>query len=79
MLLEIARRLGVALRGVPFVGDSWRDVEAARAAGASPVLVRTGYGRRTLAADHDLRQVEIHDDLARFVDAFLARNAGDAP
>lgn len=79
MLQEIARRLDVELRGVPYVGDSWRDVEAGRAAGAAPVLVRTGNGRATLAAGHDLRGVEVHDDLAGFVDAFLARNAGDAP
>lgn len=79
MLLEIARRLDVELRDVPYVGDSWRDVEAARAAGASPVLVRTGNGRATLAAGHDLGGVEVRDDLADFVDAFLARSQADAP
>lgn len=79
MLLEVARRLDIELAGVPYVGDSWRDIQAARAAGATPVLVRTGHGRATVAADHNLHGVEVHDDLARFVDAFLARRESDAP
>lgn len=77
MLLEIAARLGVALDGVPYVGDSGRDVEAARAAGARPVLVRTGNGEATLAAGHDLGDVAVYDDLSAFADAWLA--AGVAP
>ena len=76
MLLEIARRLDVDLNGVPYVGDSRRDLEAARAAGATPVLVRTGNGERTLAAGGDLADVAVHDDLAAFVDAWLAEHAG---
>lgn len=39
MLLEAARDFGVSLAGVPFVGDKASDVDAARAAGAEPVLV----------------------------------------
>lgn len=71
MLLEIARRCDADLSRVPFVGDSVRDIEAARAAGARPVLVRTGYGRETERSGTDLSDVEIHDDLATFVDAYL--------
>ena len=52
MLLEIARRMNVELEGVPMVGDSLRDLQAAAAAGAKPVLVLTGKGRRTRAAGH---------------------------
>ncbi len=74
MLLEIAEEAGVALTGVPYVGDSWRDVEAARAAGATPVLVRTGCGART-EAEHDLADVAVHDDLAGFAEAFLRQGA----
>ena len=44
MLLEISDRLGIGLSGVPVVGDSLRDLEAAAAAGAMPVLVKTGQG-----------------------------------
>ena len=47
MLLEVARRFNVALNDVFMVGDAQRDLEAAAAAGAKPVLVLTGKGERT--------------------------------
>jgi D-glycero-D-manno-heptose 1,7-bisphosphate phosphatase len=47
LLREIAARLEVELKGVPMVGDSMRDVEAAAAVGAQPYLVLTGKGRKT--------------------------------
>lgn len=75
MLLEIADRLHTDLADVPFVGDSWRDIEAARAAGAMPVLVRTGNGQATLAGDTDLDNVQVFTDLAAFVDAWLVAGA----
>ena len=78
MLEEIARRLGITLTGVPFVGDSCRDVAAARAAGAMPVLVRTGNGEATLAAGEDLADVSVYPDLAAFVDAWLAIHSEEA-
>lgn len=74
MLLEIADGLGVALADVPYVGDSWRDVQAAHAAGATPVLVRTGHGACT-EAEHDLTGLTVYDDLAAFADAWLAQRA----
>ena len=74
MLLDIAGRLRVSLDGVPVIGDSLRDVQAAHSAGARPILVRTGNGERTLAEDlHDLPEgTEVHTDLAGAVDALLA-------
>ena len=72
MLRDIARRLQLALEGVPFVGDSWSDVLAARTAGASPVLVRSGKGRDTETRHrHDLQDVAVYDDLAAFVSDWL--------
>ncbi len=47
MLLDLGKRLNLNLENVPAVGDSLRDIEAARAAKAKPVLVRTGNGQRT--------------------------------
>lgn len=44
-----AEQFGIDLRGVPAVGDSFRDIEAALAVGAKPILVETGKGQRTLA------------------------------
>lgn len=45
MLLAQAAFFGTDLAGVPFIGDNLIDIQAARRAGASPVLVRTGKGR----------------------------------
>ena len=64
MLLEIARRFNVALAGVPAIGDSLRDLQAAGAAGARPILVLTGKGERTLAAGGLPAGTEVHKDLA---------------
>lgn len=47
MFLDIARRFEINLQGVPAVGDSLRDLQAAAAAGCQPWLVRTGNGKRT--------------------------------
>ena len=71
MLLDIATRLRLSLDDVYFVGDKIIDVEAARAAGARPVLVRTGYGRKTIEKNPDLSDVEIFDDLADAADALI--------
>jgi D-glycero-D-manno-heptose 1,7-bisphosphate phosphatase len=72
MFVDIARRLGVSLDKAYAVGDSVRDVEAARAAHARPVLVRTGNGRK---AEKDLkgqlRDVAVYDDLAAFAAAVI--------
>ena len=48
MFLEIARRYNTDLGGVPCVGDSLRDLEAAAAVGGQPILVLTGKGQKTL-------------------------------
>lgn len=80
---ELARRLKVNLGGIPAVGDSTRDLEAAAAAGASPVLVRTGKGAETLEAvrdgdDERLKQVPVYDDLASFVDHHMLGDSNRA-
>ena len=64
MLLEIAERFNVALAGVPAIGDSLRDLQAASAAGARPILVLTGKGEQTLKAGGLPEGTEIHQDLA---------------
>ncbi|MGB0711929.1 MAG: D-glycero-beta-D-manno-heptose 1,7-bisphosphate 7-phosphatase [Gammaproteobacteria bacterium] len=71
MFNSVARRLNVSLEGVPALGDSLRDLQAARAAGADPFLVRTGKGMRTLENPEHLLGVPVYDDLSAFVDALL--------
>lgn len=74
MLQDIARRLGIGLEGVPFVGDSASDLEAARAAGARPVLVLSGKGRRTKKEQLG-PEVEVFEDLAAFTAYELGRES----
>lgn len=68
LLRQAERDLGVALEGVPFVGDKPSDVQAARAVGARPILVRTGQASADTLAAND---VEVFDDLAAAVTALL--------
>ncbi|MCP5420765.1 MAG: D-glycero-beta-D-manno-heptose 1,7-bisphosphate 7-phosphatase [Gammaproteobacteria bacterium] len=74
MLEDVARRLHIDLQGVPMIGDSLKDIQAAQAVGARAILVRTGNGERTLTKlDRKLR-VEIFADLAEAVDTLLAED-----
>jgi len=66
MLHEIAQRLNVSLEGVHAVGDAQRDVEAAAAAGARPVLVLTGKGKATRDAGGLPEGTLVFPDLAAF-------------
>lgn len=76
LLHAIARELDTRLEGVPFIGDSMKDIEAAEAVGAQPVLVLTGKGETTRASLGD-RDVPVHADLAAAVDALLKQDKGD--
>lgn len=69
---EITERLKVNLNGVYAVGDSERDVVAARLASARPVLVRTGKGKRALKKSKALANVPVFEDLAAFTEALLS-------
>lgn len=71
LLLDIARRYETKLDRVPVVGHTLADVEAARAVGARPVLVRTGKGKRTLRANQLPEDTLVFDSLAGFTEALL--------
>ncbi|HEV3009412.1 MAG TPA: D-glycero-beta-D-manno-heptose 1,7-bisphosphate 7-phosphatase [Burkholderiales bacterium] len=66
MLLEVGRRFNVALDDVHMVGDAQRDLEAAAAAGAKPVLVLTGKGAHTRDAGKLPSGTLVFPDLAAF-------------
>jgi len=68
---QLEKRLNIKLQGIPAVGDSLRDIQSARTAGASPVLVRTGKGERTLADGEDLQGVPVYANLAEYVNQLL--------
>ncbi len=71
MYEQIAQRLGTSLQGVPVIGDSLRDLQAAHAVAASPVLVKTGKGERTQQKGEGLEGIPVYADLADAVDALL--------
>lgn len=73
LYLQLSRHYGVPLDGVPVVGDSERDLVAARAVNARPILVLTGKGANTVA---ELQQrgdrVETFADLDAAAAALIA-------
>jgi D-glycero-D-manno-heptose 1,7-bisphosphate phosphatase len=68
MLLEVARRFNVSLKDTYMVGDARKDLEAAIAAGARPVLVLTGKGRRTRDEGNLPPGTQVFADLAAFAE-----------
>ncbi|MDD5037655.1 MAG: D-glycero-beta-D-manno-heptose 1,7-bisphosphate 7-phosphatase [Methylococcaceae bacterium] len=51
---QFTRQYPMDLSGVPAVGDSLRDIQAALRAGAEAILVETGKGKKTLRRNPDL-------------------------
>ena len=73
LLLEIRERLGVEIDKAVFVGDSFRDIQAANAAGTSAILVKSGKGRKTISAHQSqLAGVPIVENLSAAVSYILA-------
>jgi D-glycero-D-manno-heptose 1,7-bisphosphate phosphatase len=71
MFQRIAAVYNTNLKGVPAIGDSLRDLQAAARAGASPILVLTGKGEKT-QADGDLPYATLtFTDLAAAVDHLI--------
>ena len=68
MLEDIAHRFNTSLAGVPLVGDSQRDLEAAAAVGAAPLLVLTGNGKKTQRAGQLPEGTRVYANLAEAVE-----------
>jgi len=71
---ELAHRLRIDLTGIPAVGDSLRDINAALSVGAKPILVRTGKGTKTELDPRLPADTVIYDDLDAAVTALLEHN-----
>jgi D-glycero-D-manno-heptose 1,7-bisphosphate phosphatase len=69
---EIARRFNTLLKDVPAIGDALRDLEAAAATGAQPILVLTGKGARTQREGNLPPGTRVYPDLAAAV-KFITR------
>ena len=72
MFEQIGSRFGVDMQDVPAVGDGLRDLQAAHAVGARPMLVLTGKGEKTHAAGELPPGTVVYPDLAFAVSALLA-------
>jgi len=77
MLYTINERLNIDMQLVHLVGDSLRDLQAAMAAGAKPILVKTGKGMETLESNKGLDHIPAYDDLAAFVDQLLDESGNE--
>jgi len=72
LLREAGHRFNVDLVGVPVIGDSLRDLQAAESVGARPMLVLTGKGERTLRDGAFPKHTAIYPDLAFAASALLS-------
>jgi D-glycero-D-manno-heptose 1,7-bisphosphate phosphatase len=72
MFHDIGERFAMPLEGVPAVGDSLRDLQAAAAVKAQPVLVLTGKGQKTLEAGGLPEGTQVYPDLAAVAEALAA-------
>ncbi len=70
LLLEAVAELGGNIAEVPYVGDKLSDVEAARAAGARPILVGSRVGAAAAPG------IERYADLAAAADVLIAERGG---
>lgn len=69
---QIVEHYHCSLDGVPSIGDSYRDIQAAETAGCLPVLVQTGNGKETLQNHPELRTtISVYEDLSAAVDDLL--------
>ncbi len=75
MLKEIALRFSINLKNVPAIGDSLRDLQAYDAAGAQPILVKTGKGEETLARGGLPKDTWICKNLAEAAQRIIAEYA----
>lgn len=68
MLYEVSDVLQIPLSEAVFIGDSYKDYQAATRAGCGYLQVRSGKGEQTLAAHPELLEdVLVFDDLAAAV------------
>ena len=78
LLHQIQERYGIDLKGVPYVGDSLRDMQAAQAAGCAPHLVLTGrhpdMSAEGLPPDFPV-ETQVHANLGAFVDHLLGETS----
>lgn len=71
LLLKAAQKFNVAPEEILVIGDSMRDILAAKAFGTAVILVKTGKGAETLEVEKP--DVPIYADLNDAVDLFILK------
>jgi len=71
LLEDIGRRFNTSLKDVPCIGDALRDLQAAVAVGALPILVLTGKGALTQREGGLPPSTRVYADLADAVRSFI--------
>lgn len=81
LIQELIKRYNIDVDNLVVVGDSLRDLQAAVAVGAKPVLVKTGKGEKTLKsisgtdADDNTkalwRNLPVYENLSAFVNDYI--------
>ncbi len=68
MLKQVEQDYQIDLKDVYFIGDKYKDYQAAQVAGCKFILVKTGYGAEMFLSHPDLKEKAlIADDLAKAV------------
>ncbi len=75
MFQEIGERFNMSLAGVPCIGDSLRDLQAAAEVGGQPILVLTGKGRLTQEKGGLPENTLIFSDLSEAVRHVIQKSA----
>ncbi|MEX0619652.1 MAG: D-glycero-beta-D-manno-heptose 1,7-bisphosphate 7-phosphatase [Pseudohongiellaceae bacterium] len=76
LLKQIEAEFGCHVRNAPLVGDSLKDMQAAKAMGCLPILVRTGKGNDTLreSSSTDMQGVTVVNTLAEAAAMIIERD-----
>jgi D-glycero-D-manno-heptose 1,7-bisphosphate phosphatase len=72
LIHQIQAKYPVNVVGTFFIGDSYADMEAARSAGCTPLLVLTGNGRLTLEKHPTFSDIPNFADLAEAVNYVIS-------
>ncbi len=72
MLKQIEQDFHIDLTTCLVIGDSWRDIQAARAMGCDAWLVKTGFGNDFLESGEFPRDLKAFADLSAAVDYYLS-------
>lgn len=74
MLNKIQDKYDIDFKDVFYIGDSLVDIQVAKMVGCKPILVLTGNGKKTLAENPELSQIENFSDLSEAVKYIIKQN-----